>query len=95
MIGEIGSRLLSGLKFWLDGLKLNGAVPPPVFGSPNPWPTTAGFPTFVTPPPPHWIPIDSSAVRSRISIRASIFTCGRGTSKYSRTSFLIRSMSAR
>ena len=60
----------------------------------KPWPTSVVLPVLPAVAPPHWTPMASSAVRSRISIRASILTCGSGMSSCSRISFLIRSRSA-
>ena len=61
----------------------------------NPRPTRMEFwLAWTAPPPPHCTPMAKRSSRSRISMRASIFTCGRGTSSFSRISVLMRSRSA-
>src|SRR5262249_25782325 len=95
VVGEIGSKLFATpIRLGLVGEKLDGGMPPPVFGCPKPCPTKVALPVFAAPPPPHWTPIASSALLSRISIRASILTCGKGTSRESRMSAFKRSRSA-
>src|SRR5438105_3281813 len=60
----------------------------------KPRPTSTPWLLFATPPPPHWMPSAKRSFRARISMRASIFTCGSGMSSFSRISVLIRSRSA-
>ena len=60
----------------------------------KPRPTSTPWLLVATPPPPHWMPSAKRSFRARISMRASIFTCGSGMSSFSRISVLIRSRSA-
>ena len=61
----------------------------------KPWPmSVVVLLTLPAPAPPHWTPMPSKALLSRISIRASILTWGSGMSNFSRISFLMRSRSA-
>ena len=61
----------------------------------KPWPmSVVVLLVLAAPAPPHWTPMPSKALLSRISIRASILTCGSGMSNFSLISFLMRSRSA-